>query len=80
MEQEEYRGFLIQSLHGWEGEIVGYAVSVDDEATSEIVGEEIGSIAGDFPSIEAAKRFIDAEMGVKVMQGSPWDEGAGLDN
>lgn len=64
MIQESYRGFVITSLHeGDDGEVTGFTATVDSEEVSEIVGEEVGSMAGNFDTIELAKEFIDSELG-----------------
>jgi len=54
---------------GEDGEITGYTVAVDDEATSEIVGEEVGSMMGGFASEQEARDFIDNELPAPTLYG-----------
>jgi len=78
--QESYRGFYITSMHeGEDGEVTGYTATVDEEWASEEVGEEVGSIAGDFASVQEARDFIDSELGDAIIDGEAGDAVAPAD-
>ena len=57
--QETYRGFIIDSTHeGEDGEVTGYAVTVDRDDFH----EERGSMIDGFDTIADARAFIDREL------------------